>query len=92
MAEGKRKDTYSVDEARMKAGVNQETEWFIAKIERAASDGKHRVRLTDAYCYSTEEQAALYELERMGFRVEFVKRHRDSELNAEIQDSFYAFW
>ena len=92
MAESERKYAYSVDEARMRAGANQCTEWFIAKIETAASDGKHRVRLTDAYCHSTEEQAALYELERMGFRIEFVKSHRSHKNNAVIQDSFYAFW
>lgn len=92
MVDKKRMDTYSVDDARMKAGINQCTEWFIAKIENAASDGKHRVRLTDAYCHSTEEQAALYELERMRFRVEFVKSHRNRKNNAVIQDSFYAFW
>ena len=92
MAEEKRKYAYSVDEARMKAGANLETEWFIGKIECAASDGKHQVRLTDAYCYSTEEQAAIYELERMGFRIEFVKKHHDREKDFVIQDSFYAFW
>lgn len=92
MAEEKRMNAYSVYDARMKAGVNKDTELFIAKIECAASRGKHRVSLTDAYCYSTEEQAALYELERMGFRIEFVKVHRDRENNTVIQDSFYAFW
>ena len=84
---------YCVDEARMEAGVNQCTERFVGKIKCAASDKKHQVRLTDAYCYSTEEQAAIYELERMGFRIELVKKkHYDSEENYVIQDSLYAFW
>lgn len=92
MTEEKCDGTYSVDDARRKAGANECTEWFIAKIETAAEDGKHHVRLVDVYRYSTEEQAALYDLERMGFRIELVKRHYSSKNGATVEDSFYAFW
>lgn len=92
MAESERKDAYSVDEARMEAGANQCTKRFIAKIQVAASDRKHRARLTSCKYCVTEEQAAFYDLERMGFRVERVKSHHDNKTNAVIQDSFYAFW
>lgn len=92
MAEKKRKGTFSVDEARMKAGVNRCTERFIAKIENAASDRKHRARLTSCKYCVTEEQASFYDLESMGFHVERVKSHYDNKTNAVIPDSFYAFW
>lgn len=92
MAEQGPKDVYSVDDARTKAGVNRETEWFVSRIERAASDGKHYARLMASTYISDEDLAALYELRSSGFTVERIAVHFDNESDHLIPESFYAFW
>lgn len=92
MAEEERRGTFSADDARRNAGVNQYTEGFLAKIKKASNYRMHAIRLIETAYITDEQLAALYELEGMGFRIERVALHYVTDVNMPVPDSFYAFW